>query len=140
MKKRFLRFTFVFLTGVCAPGFTMASAQSLVLVAGDSNRYPADTVISKALRGMIQKCWTTPAIGVDKPGSQKITIKFSLNQSGEVEGKPQVIAGLGNSAIERAAAKAALRAVVKCSPYDLPKDKYDAWSEVVVNFDPSELF
>ena len=34
----------------------------------------------------------------------------------------------------------ALRAVMRSSPFkNLPADKYDSWSEVVVNFDPSEL-
>jgi colicin import membrane protein len=29
---------------------------------------------------------------------------------------------------------------VRCSPYTLPADKYDAWADVIVNFDPSEMF
>jgi hypothetical protein len=34
----------------------------------------------------------------------------------------------------------ARRAVLRSSPFkNLPADKYDSWSEVVVNFDPSEL-
>jgi colicin import membrane protein len=92
-----------------------------------------------ALRGMIEKCWSPPT-GIADAGSMKITVKMSLNQSGEIEGRPQVIAGGGGSGIERAAGEAARRAVLKCAPYNLPLDKYDAWSEVVVNFDPSELF
>ena len=39
-----------------------------------------------------------------------------------------------------AEAVSAVRAVRKSAPFtNLPPDKYDAWSEVVVNFDPSEL-
>ena len=34
----------------------------------------------------------------------------------------------------------ARRAVLRSAPFkNLPRDKYDAWSEVIVNFDPSEL-
>ncbi len=36
-----------------------------------------------------------------------------------------------------ALASGAYRAVMKSSPFStLPKDKYDAWGEVIVNFDP----
>ncbi len=92
-----------------------------------------------ALRGMIEKCWSPPT-GINDAGALKITIKMSLNEAGEVDGQPKVVAGGGASGIERAAAEAARRAVLKCAPYNLPADKYDAWSEVIVNFDPSEMF
>jgi colicin import membrane protein len=92
-----------------------------------------------ALRGMIEKCWNPPT-GINDAGSLKITIKMSLNEAGEVEGSPKVVAGGGASGIERAAAEAARRAVLKCAPYNLPAEKFDAWSEVIVNFDPSEMF
>ena len=32
------------------------------------------------------------------------------------------------------------RAVSRCAPYNLPAEKYDAWADVIVNFDPSEMF
>ncbi len=92
-----------------------------------------------ALRGMIEKCWSPPT-GINDAGALKITIKMSLNEAGEVDGQPKVVAGGGASGIERAAAEAARRAVLKCAPYNLPAEKYDAWSEVIVNFDPSEMF
>ena len=92
-----------------------------------------------ALRGMIEKCWSPPT-GINDAGGLKITIKMNLNEAGEIDGSPKVVAGGGGSGIERAAAEAARRAVLKCAPYNLPADKYDAWSEVVVNFDPSQMF
>jgi hypothetical protein len=42
--------------------------------------------------------------------------------------------------IGRAAADSARRAVMRAAPYNLPRDKYDTWSTVIVNFDPSEMF
>jgi len=34
----------------------------------------------------------------------------------------------------------ARRAVLRAQPYQLPKEKYDSWSDVIVNFDPSQMF
>ena len=37
-------------------------------------------------------------------------------------------------------AGSAKRAVLRAQPYQLPADKYASWSEVIVNFDPSQMF
>jgi colicin import membrane protein len=33
-----------------------------------------------------------------------------------------------------------LRAVRRCAPYNLSAEKYDSWQEIVVTFDPREMF
>ena len=39
------------------------------------------------------------------------------------------------------AAESALRAVRNCAPYTfLPVAKYDAWKDVIVDFDPRDMF
>jgi outer membrane biosynthesis protein TonB len=92
-----------------------------------------------ALRGQIQRCWNIPAGAADAQ-NLRVSVKFKLDRNGAVEGDAQVISGGGASGVERAAAESARRAVLKCSPYNLPADKYDAWADVIVNFDPSEMF
>lgn len=92
-----------------------------------------------ALRGQVQRCWNIPAGAMDG-GSLKVSVQFKLDRSGALEGIPEIIAGGGASGIERAAAEAAKRAVVRCAPYTLPAEKYDAWADVIVNFDPSQMF
>jgi colicin import membrane protein len=67
-------------------------------------------------------------------------VQFRLDRSGALEGNPEIIAGGGSAGVERAAAEAARRAVVRCAPYTLPAEKYDAWADVIVHFDPSEMF
>jgi colicin import membrane protein len=42
--------------------------------------------------------------------------------------------------VERAAAESARRAILQCAPYSLPAEKYEAWADVIVHFDPSEMF
>ena len=92
-----------------------------------------------ALRGQIQRCWNIPAGALDAQ-NLRVSVKFKLDRSGAVDGGAEVISGGGSSGVERAAAESARRAVLKCSPYNLPADKYDAWADVIVNFDPSEMF
>ena len=92
-----------------------------------------------ALRQQIQKCWNPP-FGVDDAGDLKVTIKMRLTPDGEIDGRPEVVSGGSNSGIGRAAAESARRAVMICAPYALPADKYDDWQDVVVNFDPRDLF
>jgi len=92
-----------------------------------------------ALRGQVQRCWNIPAGALDG-GSLKVSVQFKLDRAGALDGVPQIIAGGGASGVERAAAEAAKRAVVRCAPYTLPAEKYEAWADVIVNFDPSQMF
>lgn len=93
-----------------------------------------------ALRAAIEKCWSVP-IGLSDAEDMRVTVTMQLNRSGEIEGRPSVEATGGESAARRAFAGSAKRAVLKCAPYTLlPTDKFETWSEVVVNFDPSQMF
>lgn len=92
-----------------------------------------------ALRGQIQRCWSPPA-GVSEAGSLRISIQMQLDPSGALQGVPTIVSGGGASTIERVAGEAALRAIRRCAPYNLPIEKYETWSQVQINFDPSEMF
>jgi colicin import membrane protein len=92
-----------------------------------------------ALRGQVQRCWNIPAGALDG-AALKVSVKFKLDPSGALEGSPEIISGGGGDGVARAAAEAARRAVSRCAPYNLPAEKYDAWADVIVNFDPSEMF
>jgi len=92
-----------------------------------------------ALRGQVQRCWNIPAGAADAQ-NLRVSVQFKLDSSGALEGSPQIISGGGSGGVERAAAEAARRAVSRCAPYTLPADKYDAWADVIVNFDPSEMY
>jgi outer membrane biosynthesis protein TonB len=92
-----------------------------------------------ALRGQVQRCWIIPAGAADAE-NLRVSVQFKLDRSGALEGSPEIISGGGSNGIERAAAEAARRAVARCAPYNLPANKYDAWADVIVNFDPSEMF
>lgn len=92
-----------------------------------------------ALRGQVQRCWNIPAGAADAE-NLRVSVKFKLDRTGALEGSPEIISGGGSAGVERAAAEAARRAVTRCAPYNLPAEKYEAWADVIVNFDPSEMF
>ena len=92
-----------------------------------------------ALRGQIEKNWSVIA-GIDGAAGVVIKVTMKLDEEGEIIGEPDVVAMGGSDAARRTLEGSALRAVRRSAPFKgLPRDKYDAWSEVVVNFDPSEL-
>jgi len=92
-----------------------------------------------ALRGAIERCWSVPS-GLADAENMRVTITMRLTRDGEIEGAPQVEATGGEDGARRAFAGSARRAVLACAPYQLPPEKYETWADVVVNFDPSQLF
>ncbi len=90
-----------------------------------------------ALRGQIARCWNPP-VGAAGASDLAVRLQFNLSMAGEVEGSPRVINSSGNPSF-RAASDSAVRAVMRCQPYTLPAEKYDAWREVIINFDPSQM-
>lgn len=91
-----------------------------------------------ALRARIAQCWNPPPGGL---GADSIVVKLrlQLNEDGTLIGYPS-IANSGGSAFFQAAADSAVRAVYQCQPYTLPVEKYSAWRDMILNFDPSEMY
>ena len=92
-----------------------------------------------ALRGQIQRCWNIVPGMVDA-ADVRVRVGIRLAPDGSIEGQPSVSASGGSDAAQRTLSGSALRAVLRCAPYSLPAEKYETWSEVVVNFDPSQMF
>ncbi|WP_417667643.1 cell envelope biogenesis protein TolA [Roseibium sp.] len=90
-----------------------------------------------ALRAQVSQCWSPP-VGAVGAESLAVRVKFGLDRSGEVSSSPEVLNSNSNPAF-RAAASSAVRAIMRCAPYSLPVAKYQAWQEVIINFDPREL-
>ncbi|MEN0001018.1 MAG: energy transducer TonB [Pseudomonadota bacterium] len=92
-----------------------------------------------SLRGQIQACWSPPA-GVLDAASLRVSVRFALDQAGRLEGRPQVTTSSGNRQADESAIRAVQRCNIQNDGFQLPADKYAAWRDVVVNFDPSEMF
>ncbi len=92
-----------------------------------------------ALRGQIQNNWSIIP-GMADAADVRIKVTMRLDRNGELVGEPEVEATGGSDAARRALMGGARRAILKSAPFQgLPADKYDSWSEVVVNFDPSSM-
>lgn len=91
-----------------------------------------------ALRARIAQCWNPPPGGL---GADAIIVKLrlKLNEDGSLIGYPS-IANSGSSPFFQAAADSAVRAVFQCQPYTLPSDKYAVWRDMILTFDPRQMY
>jgi len=92
-----------------------------------------------ALRGQIQKYWNIIP-GMADGGDVLVTVKMRLDLAGNIIGEPDVTASGGSAGTRGTLSGSARRAVLRAQPYQLPKEKYDSWADVIVNFDPSQMF
>ena len=91
-----------------------------------------------ALRAKISQCWNPPVGGLGAEAI-KVKLRLQLTEQGSLTSAPQVMNRAG-SPFFQAAADAAVRAVMLCQPYQLPPQKYALWRDMILNFDPREMF
>lgn len=98
------------------------------------------SMLISAIVGRIrdQGCWNIQA-GGELAASQIPKIQFDLNQDGSVRGEPRVMNPQGSPQFQLAA-DAAKSAVLRCAPFPLPREKYQMWRRVTLDFDPREMF
>ena len=105
-------------------------------MAGNDATLSADLV--DALRQKVESCWNVPA-GVRDAEGLRVRVRFQMSPEGLVTGGPEVLNTMAHPAFD-AAARSAVRAVLACQPYDfLPPEKYEAWKDIILNFDPSRM-
>ena len=95
-----------------------------------------------ALRQQLEGCWNVP-YGAKDAENTTVDIFMVINQDRTLQIARIVDTSRYNSdSFFRAMADSAIRAVrnPNCSPFDLPPDKYEAWREITVTFDPSQMF
>ncbi len=90
-----------------------------------------------AILGQLAGCWSLPG-GADGAEELRASVTFNLDTNAELTGRPKVTKSSGNNAFD----SSAVRAIMKCNDrgFNLPKGKHDVWNEVVINFDPSQMF
>jgi len=123
-----------------APAPVVPSEEAPNEVHGQSNGTQDTMSVNEidALRARIAQCWSPPPGGL---GADRIVVKLrlKLNEDGTLIGYPAV-ANRGASPFFQAAADSAVRAVYQCQPYTLPDDKYALWRDMILNFDPSDMY
>ncbi|MBY5868892.1 cell envelope integrity protein TolA [Rhizobium leguminosarum] len=105
----------------------------------DSKAKILSVPVIDAMRNAIANRFVLPA---DLKDAASIHVRFRvrLNRDGRIIGTPDAEVSGGSERTRKIIADAALRAIVRAAPYAmLPKDKYDVWKEVVLNFDVSQL-
>jgi outer membrane biosynthesis protein TonB len=103
---------------------------------GAQTAMTADLVTS--LRNQIASCWSPP-VGAPQAADLVVDFDVVLKQDGSVAQASSDALNSPNS-YTRAAASAAQRAIYTCSPYKLPADRYNQWSEInPFHFDPRQM-
>lgn len=94
------------------------------------------------MRGMLssqlKSCWTLAGGGggVETP---VVVLKWRMRPDGILDGEPQLVQS-ASGPLAQLANEAAIRAVKKCQPFNLPPDLYaTGWKEITWEFDPSAM-
>jgi hypothetical protein len=99
--------------------------------------------LQDAIRSQITPCWNLPT-RPESVGPVVVLLRIQLKNDGRLLVDPSVLSvtgvNSGNSSYSRSVANSARRAVILCSPLNLPSEYYDSWRDVELNFDPSQLF
>jgi len=121
-------------TGASAPMRTASLGTATGAAARISGRE------SDAIRAWVERCWEIP-IAAREGDSPAVRLRISFNPDGTVSARPEVQNPRGDSNFQ-VLANSAVRAVMRCSAEGgvrLPRERYDTWREVVLNFDPKEM-
>ncbi|MEO0342091.1 MAG: hypothetical protein AAF198_01515 [Pseudomonadota bacterium] len=106
---------------------------------GDPSPVPLTATEANALIFNIQSCWSLP-VGMQNLAELTVVLGIDLNPQGFVDGTPSLVepSSLGRPGIQQAY-DAATRAVLNCQPYNLPVEKYDAWKQLEIVFNPEKM-
>ena len=108
---------------------------------GKDTRLTASQVslLSTMMKREVSRCWNINS-GLEGIDRIVIDIEIRLKPDGYLRGQPKV-ASRGGGALFQDATNNAMRALVQCQPYKLPKQFYkDGWDHMVVTFDPQKMF
>ena len=89
-----------------------------------------------AIKIKLASCWNidTGAKGIK---DMQIKIKATLSQEGNVNSVEILNNDFASSSFN-AVADSAKRALIICSPYNLPKDMYEDWKSIIFTFYPNK--
>ncbi len=96
--------------------------------------------IQQAIASQISNCWNPP-VGASYAETLIVKIHIYLRPDGNLIRAPEILDKnrMARDSFFRAAAEAARRAIQRCAPFVLPKEDYDVWDFVELNFDPSTM-
>jgi len=120
-----------------ATGSTLNNTPSLGAPTGQAAALSQNEL--DALRNRLRQCWNVP-VGLAEARDLVVTVRIQFKQDGSLIGEPRVMNSASHPAFQ-VASESALRAIRSCAPYSfLPVAKYEAWKDVIVDFDPRDMF
>lgn len=120
-----------------ATGETLSNTPSLGTATGRAATLSQNEL--DALRARLRQCWNVP-VGVAEARDLIVTVRIQFRQDGSLQSDPRLM-NSGSHPAFQVAAESALRAVRSCAPFSfLPVAKYEAWKDVIVDFDPRDMF
>jgi colicin import membrane protein len=95
-------------------------------------------ILAQIIRSCVQSKWNVMSGG---EGAQHTIVKLRLrfNADGTLA-TPPVVMNPQTTASFLAVSDSAIRAAQACEPYSLPPAKYEIWKDIVLNFDPRDMF
>jgi outer membrane biosynthesis protein TonB len=120
-----------------ATGDTLSNTPALGTATGTAVALSQNEI--DALRARLRQCWNVP-VGVAEARDLIVTVRIQFKQDGSLSTEPRLM-NSGSHPAFVTASESALRAVRTCAPYTfLPAAKYEAWKDVIVDFDPRDMF
>lgn len=93
----------------------------------------------RAIQQQLRNCWRLDP-GARGAQDMVIEIRVQFNPDGSVRSADIVdVVRMVQDGYFRSAAENARRAIMKCSPYEVP-GRYEVWRDVTLRFDPREMF
>ncbi|MCP5075092.1 MAG: hypothetical protein GY947_17600 [Rhodobacteraceae bacterium] len=87
----------------------------------------------------VQECWNVP-VGVQNAGDLVVVLAVELTPDGALAGSPKLIEPSGTpQGTTQQAYEAGRRALIRCAPYNLPREKYEQWRQLEVVFNPKKM-
>jgi len=119
---------------------TKAKGPALGAPEGRDQRISASeiAIIGQIIKSCVQSKWNVLGGGESAQHTQ-VKVRLRFNPDGRLAGAPQVM-NPQNRPYFLAVQESALRAVHECEPYPLPPAKYEIWKDIVLNFDPRDMF
>lgn len=95
-------------------------------------------ILAQRIRQCVQSKWNLLA-GGESAQHTIVKIRLRFNPDGTLSGPPMIM-NPQSTPYFLAVSDSAVRAAQACEPYSLPPEKYDLWKDIVLNFDPRDMF
>ena len=95
-------------------------------------------LLAQIIRQCVQSKWNVMSGGESAQHTQ-IKMRLRFNPDGTLAAPPQIM-NPQSTPYFMAVSDSALRAVQACEPYSLPPAKYEAWKDILMTFDPRDMF